>query len=258
MPELEREAGFVCASSGNHGLGFAHAMKATNSTGTIYLPSIADQSKVERILSYDVKLEFYGDTMVETEQHAQEQARIRNQIWISPYNDPLVIAGQGTVGMEITEQLNEIDCVLACVGGGGLMSGLALWIKKKNPKVKMIACLPENSPELYLSVKKGEIIVLEKPKETLSDGSSGGLEPGAITFDLCRQLIDDYILVNEDEIAKAIKLMFESYNKIIEGSAGVALSAFLKHPDQFRHKNVAIVLCGGNISGKKLRTILRS
>lgn len=256
VPPEEREAGFVCASSGNHGLGFSLAMGITGSAGTVYLPKNADKSKVQALQNYEVALEFYGDTMLQTELHAKEQARASNQIWISPYNDPMVIAGQGTIGMEITEDLTDIDCVLACVGGGGLMSGIASWISKESPKTQIIGCLPENSPELYMSVRKGEIVTLEHPKDTLSDGSAGGLEPGAITFDLCRELIDDYILVSEDEIAGAIKFMAETHHMIIEGSAGVALGAFRKKAGEFGHKNVVIVICGGNISEQKLKGIL--
>ena len=216
----------------------------------------ADQSKVNSLRNYGITLEFFGDTMVQTELYAREQANATNQIWISPYNDPMVIAGQGTIGMEVTEDLSNIDFILACVGGGGLMSGIASWIKRMSPKTHIIGCLPENSPELYLSVIKGEIVALDHPKDTLSDGSAGGLEPGAITFDLCRQLIDDYILVSEDEIAGAIRLMAETHHQIIEGSAGVALGAFLKKAEDFSNKNVVIVICGGNISAEKLKRIL--
>ena len=118
-------------------------------------------------------------------------------VWVSPYNDPQVIAGQGTVGREILQKRPEVAVVLATVGGGGLISGIASWIKARRPQTEIIGCLPENSPEMYLSVMQGEVVHLEEPQDTLSDGSAGGLEPGAITFDLCRERVDDYIQVSE-------------------------------------------------------------
>ena len=176
--------------------------------------------------------------------------------WVSPYTDPLVIAGQGTVGKEILERLPEVDSVLVCVGGGGLMSGVAAWLKTHRPEVELVACLPERSPEMYLSVRKGELVILDDPQETLSDGSAGGCEPGAITFDLCRELVDDYLLVSEEEIADAIRWMVNRHHKIIEGAAGVALGAFMKQPARFAGKNVAIVICGANITTEKLKSLL--
>jgi threonine dehydratase len=177
-------------------------------------------------------------------------------VWVSPYNDPAVIAGQGTVGKEILHRLPEVDTVLATVGGGGLISGVAAWIKAESPDTEIIGCLPENSPEMYLSVMKGELVSLSEPATTLSDGSAGGIEPGAVTFDLCRELVDDYILASEQEIADAIRWMVDRHHKIIEGAAGVALAAFMKNTARFRGRTVAIVICGANIATATLKRLL--
>jgi threonine dehydratase len=252
----EKAAGLVTASSGNHAQGFARALSITGDRGLIYLPENAERSKVEALRHYGVELAFHGRDCLQTELHAREQAREKGMVWVSPYNDVMVIAGQGTVGREILQARPDIDAVLATVGGGGLISGVAAWFRAERPGAEVVGCLPENSPEMYLSVRKGELVMLDEPLETLSDGSAGGCEPGAITFDLCRELVDEYSLVSESEIAAAIRWMAEKHHKIIEGAAGVALGTFLQKPRRFEGKRVAVVICGANIALDKLKKLL--
>ncbi|NND56759.1 MAG: threonine/serine dehydratase [Xanthomonadales bacterium] len=256
MSAEQKAAGLLTASSGNHAQGFARALTVSGDRGLIYLPENAEPSKVEALQHYDVELAFHGNGCLETELHARAQAEQRGMAWVSPYNDPVVIAGQGTVGKEILEQMPEVDVILATVGGGGLISGIAAWVRRHRPKTEIIGCLPENSPEMYLSVQQGQIVNLDEPMETLSDGSAGGCEPGSITFDLCREGVDDYILTSETEIADAIRWMANHHHKIIEGAAGVALAAFQKNPARFNSKNVAIVICGANITTPTLKVLL--
>jgi len=256
MPPEAKAAGLLTASSGNHAQGFARALGISGDKGLIYLPLNAEPSKVEALRRYDVELAFYGSDCLQTELHARDQAAARGMVWVSPYNDPMVIAGQGTVGKEILERLPDIDVLLATVGGGGLISGIAAWIKAERPGVEIIGCLPEKSPEMYLSIQKGEPVILDEPEETLSDGSAGGCEPGAVTFDLCRELVDDFILVSEEEIAAAIRWTVNTHHKIIEGAAGVALGAFMKQAGRFEGRKVAIVICGSNITTGTLKQLL--
>jgi len=252
----QKANGLLTASSGNHAQGFARALAISGDRGLIYLPENAEPSKVEALKHYGVELAFHGNDCLKTELHARAQAAEKGMVWVSPYNDPMVIAGQGTVGKEILEHLPGVDVVLATVGGGGLISGIAAWIKDHSPETEIVGCLPENSPEMYLSVMQGELVMLDEPQPTLSDGSAGGCEPGAITFDLCRELVDDYILVSEEEIADAIRWMADKHHKIIEGAAGVALGAFMKEPGRFEGKKVAIVICGANITTETLKNLL--
>lgn len=252
----QKASGLLTASSGNHAQGFARALAISGDRGLIYLPENAEPSKVEALQHYGVGLAFYGNGCLQTELHARAQAAEKGMVWVSPYNDPMVIAGQGTVGKEILERLPDVDVVLATVGGGGLISGIAAWLKAHSPATEIIGCLPEKSPEMYLSVMKGELVMLDEPLPTLSDGSAGGCEPGAITFDLCRELVDDYILVSEEEIADAIRWMADKHHKIIEGAAGVALGAFMKQASRFEGKKVAIVICGANITTETLKNLL--
>ncbi len=256
LSDEEKRKGLIAASTGNHGQGFARAVGISGTRGTIILPENTDPSKVEALKSYDVRLEFFGKNSLEAELHAKSEALKRDMIWVSPYNDYDVIAGQGTIGLEITSQLDHVDAVLGCIGGGGMMSGVSTWMKHESPMTRMVGCLPENSPEMYLSVQQDEVVILDNPKDTLSDGSAGGLEVGAVTFDICRKLVDDYILVNENEIAKAIRYIVEKHHKIIEGSAGVSVASFIKNPGKFRNQRVVIIICGANINAEKLKKIL--
>jgi len=256
MPASEKVNGLITASTGNHAQGFARALSLSGDHGLIYLPENAEPSKLEALQHYDVELAFHGNGCLETELHAREQARARGMVWVSPYNDPMIIAGQGTVGKEILNSLPDVDVVLATIGGGGLMSGVASWIKAHRPQTGIIGCLPENSPEMYLSAQKGELVFLDEPLDTLSDGSAGGCEPGAITFDLCLELVDDYILQSESQIAYAIRWMADKHHKIIEGAAGVALGAFMNNAERFRGRKVAVVICGANITSAVLKGLL--
>ncbi len=254
--ENERKIGFITASTGNHAQGFARALNIAKAKGTIFLPKNASPAKVDALKNYPVQLEFFGTNSLATELHAKKIAKERGLIWVSPYNDPLVIAGQGTLALEIEDQAKEpIDYVLGCVGGGGMLSGVAIALKKLSPNTQIVGCLPEKSPEMYLSVKAGKIIFINF-EETLSDGSAGGLEDGSITFPICQALVDDYALVSENEIADAIRLIAEKHHKIIEGAAGVAVASFLKQAEIYRNKTVVIIICGANISMKKLKEIL--
>ena len=256
MPAEQREHGLLTASTGNHALGFARALSIAGGKGIVYLPENAQPAKVEALRHYGVELAFYGRDCLETELHAKEVAAEKGLHWVSPYNDPAIVAGQGTIGKEILEDLPELDAVFATIGGGGLMSGVSSWIKANKPEVEIIGCVPENSPEMYLSVKRGEVVADFEPMDTLSDGSAGGCEPGSITYPICRDLVDEFVLVSEEEIAAAIRWMVDKHHKIIEGAAGVALAAFMKNADRFEGKNVAIVICGGNIATEKLKKIL--
>ena len=137
-----------------------------------------------------------------------------------------------------------------------MMSGIATYFKERSPKTLLVGCLPEKSAEMYLSVQKGEVVVIEEPENTLSDGSAGGLEPGSITFDICRELVDDYQTVSEQEIAENIVWMMSKHHKIIEGAAAVAVASFKKQAGQLTGKKVVIIICGANISNDTLKTLL--
>ena len=244
------------ASSGNHGLAVAFSLNKLGGTGTIYLPTNTTPVKIEKLRNYDVQLEFHGTDSVEAEIFAKNIAKQKKMVFISPYNDPKIIGGQGTIGLELTRQLAEIDAVLVTIGGGGLIAGIAGYLKEVNPSVDIVGCLPENSAVMYESIKAGKILIDMRSKPTLSDGSAGGIEPDAITFELCQRYVDHFILVNEEEIAQAILLMLEKHCMVVEGAAGVTVAGFLKEKDRFNGKNVILIICGGNISFFQLKEII--
>ncbi|WP_205720070.1 threonine/serine dehydratase [Fodinibius halophilus] len=246
----------VTASTGNHGLGFARACDLLGIDGKVFLPHNAVESKVEAIKNYDVEIEFHGQDPYTTEKYTRQTAEEQGWIYVSPYNDPQIVAGQGTIAVEILEQLsNEPDNVLATVGGGGLISGIGTYINNHASDTKIIGCQPENSPEMGISVRAGVYKEVES-KPTLSDGSAGGFEPDSITFNLCKKLVDKFIFISEDEIAGAIRSMVERHSKLVEGSAGVAIASLLKQPKQFANQTTVIVVCGANISSDKLQSVL--
>lgn len=255
LTPAEQARGVVTASTGNHGAATAFGLRTLNLTGTIFVPETASPTKVAAIQRYGARIETHGADCLETELYAQAYAREHGLTYISPYNNPQVIGGQGTIGVELQRQAETIDAVFVSVGGGGLISGIAGYLKHTLPAVKVIGCLPENSPEMAWAVEAGHHIQIE-PKATLSDGTAGGFEPGAITFALCQQLVDDYVLVSEEEIAAAIRWMLETHHQLIEGSAGVAIAGFQKLQQQCKGQTVVIVLCGANISLATLKQIL--
>ncbi len=253
----DRQRGVVTASTGNHALGFARAVEIAQCQGTIFMPKKASQAKIEKLKHYDIDIRFYGESdSLETELHAKAHAKAHNKEWVSPYNDPEIIAGQGTIGAEITEELDRIDHVLITVGGGGLMSGVGGWIKYHHPATSIVCCQPANSPEMSLSIERGMIVGLDQYIETLSDGSAGGIEPDAMTFDICRQIVDDTILVSEEQIASAVRFAAHTHRKIIEGAAGVAIASLQTNPDRFIGSNVVIVVCGANIAMDTFRSLI--
>ena len=245
----------LAASSGNHGAAVSYALSQKNMKGTIYVPKNVKKSKVENIESFGSKVVKFGNDCLDSENEAIRLSKENNLTFISPYNDLDVISGQGTIGVEILEQNSEIDVVFITVGGGGLISGISSYVKSVNPKIKVIGCSPINSSIMINSIKKGKIINTESG-DTLSDGSAGGVEEGSITFDMCRQLIDEFCLVSEDEIALQIKNALKIDEMLIEGSAAVAIASAIKMKSYLKDKNVAIIICGGNIGSDTLNKIL--
>ncbi len=256
LSEADRDLGVVTASTGNHALGVARALELTGVQGTIFLPENASPAKVKALETYAVELAFHGRDSLATELHAKAVAKDREAVWISPYDDPQIIGGQGTIGIELCEQLDDFGHVLITIGGGGLISGIGTYLKAHRPYAQIVGCQPENSPEMTLSLKKGEIVYLDEPLETLSDGSAGGMEEGAITFPICQNVVDKCLLVSEEEIADAIRFAAYTHHKIIEGAAGVTIAALKRNRELFEGSTVVLVICGANIAGEKLKGIL--
>jgi threonine dehydratase len=246
----------ITASTGNHGLGFARALRVLGREGRIVIPETTVTAKAEALSGYGADVERHGSDGFAAEVYARRRAEAEGWLYVSPYNDPQVIGGQGTIAMEIVEQAEEpVDNVFVTVGGGGLVSGIGAWLKAVRPGARIIGCQPERSPEMALSVRSGRYTTVE-PRETLSDGSAGAFEEGSITFDLCRRVVDEFLLTTEEEIAEALRLVLARERKLVEGAAAVAVAALLQQPGRWRDQTSVVVVCGGNISTERLRSIL--
>lgn len=249
-----RARGVIAASTGNHGAAVAFAARRLDVRGRIVVPETADPGKVAAIRGLGAQLEFHGQDGVVSEAYARRVAERDRIAYISPYNDPAVIGGQGTIGIELARQIPRADGVFIALGGGGLLAGVAAYLKSVWPEVRVVGCSPENSAVLIESIKTGRVLDLES-KPTLSDGTAGGVEPGAITLDLCTRLADDYVTVSEEEIRLAMRLLLETHQWAVEGAAGVALAGYLRQQDRWRGKAVVVILCGGNVSESVLQAI---
>lgn len=256
LAPAQRQAGVVAASTGNHGAAVACAAARAGIPSTIFVPEGASPVKMAAMRRMGAAVRVHGRDCVEAEMHARAYAAENGAVYVSPYNDPQVVGGQGTVGVEIARQLDRVDRVFVALGGGGLISGIAGYLKALDGGVRIYGCSPENSCVMVQSVRAGRILALES-KPTLSDGTAGGIEPGSITFDLCRKLVDEYVLVSEDEIARALRSFIESHHMLIEGAAAVALAAFHKVACGRNDERHVIVLCGANIAPETLKSVLQ-
>ena len=245
----------VTASTGNHGAAFVHAVELFGLKGKLFMPKTAATIKIENVRASGVPFELIGQDCVETEAHAAAFAREHGHVWVSPYNDIEVVHGQGTIGVELVEQLETIDAVVVPVGGGGLIGGIAGYLKAVNPSIEVIGCQPLNSCAMYESVKAGEIVDIES-LPTISDATAGGIEKGAITLDLCQRLVDDYVLLEEEEIMAAMRFLHEGEDLTIEGGAAMTVAAVLKDPAKYAGRRTVLIISGGRVDEATLARVL--
>lgn len=251
----EKARGVITASTGNHGSAFAYIADKLGCKGKIFLPHKAAQTKVDMMRMYKVDLAFFGEDSVDAELEAKRVSADENQLFLSPYNDREIVAGQGTIGVELAEQVPDMDAVFVPVGGGGLISGIAGYLKATNPAVEVIGCQPKNSAVMYESIKAGKILDIES-LPTLSDGTAGGMEPDSITFDMCREWVDDYIVVDEAEIKAGLRFLVEKHYFMVEGAAALSVASLLQQKERFKGKKIVLILCGRKLGIETLREII--
>lgn len=250
LSDAERSLGVVAASTGNHGQGVARAGRVLGVATTVYVPEDAAPVKIAPMRAMGARVETVPGDGLAAEQAARSEAEASGRVFVSPYNDPLVVAGQGTIGMELDEALPSLDAVFISVGGGGMISGIAGWLKHRQPDVQVFGCWPENATTMARCLDHGEILQVHET-ETISDGTAGGVEADAVTFASCQAFIDEQVFVSEAEIGAAMRLLAEQERWIVEGAAGVALAGALKMTGEFQDARVAVVLCGRNIGMEK-------
>jgi threonine dehydratase len=248
----ERDRNVITASTGNHGIAVGYSSKVVGAKSKVVVPHNISEFKLKKLKEFEIDLEFYGYECVEAEYYAKRKAREEGLTYISPYNDLQIIAGQGTIGVELREQLGNFDSVLVPVGGGGMISGISVFLKSIDPNLKIFGCLPENSPVMRESIREGRIISI-KTKETLSDATAGGIEEGSITFEICKKYVDDFFLVSEKEIEDSILMIYERHKKMIEGAGVLPVATLLKLKEAFKNQNVILVLSGSNIDERFFR-----
>lgn len=242
----EQERGLVAVSAGNHGLGVAYAARLVGAKATVFLPEETAKNKEEAILNYGATINKINGDYSLAEKEAQNFAVKRGATWISPYNDVQVIAGQATLGMELIDQIQpyDSDVCLVPVSGGALVSGIGLAYKLKSIKTKLIGIQSRNSAFFYSLYHYGTMKDVTESK-SVADGLSGGVEKNSMTIPLVRSMLDDFLLVEEEEIEQAIAYVWYHYHTIIEGSAAVPFAAILNNKVQ-SHKPV-LILTGSNI-----------
>ncbi len=254
LSDEDRRRGVVTASSGNHALGVAYAAKQLGIKATIVVPSNAPEVKKAAVLALGSELIVHGTQYMEAKRHAEELSRTRDLAFVSAYNDLDVVAGQGTVGLEMLEDKPDLEKIIVPVGGGGLISGVAtVW--KEASDAEVVAVQTKASPAMTESVRAGRIVEVELTS-TIAEGLHGDLEKNAVTFPICRDFVDDWITVGEEEIKEAVKLMVFRQHEVVEGAGAVGVAALMTNINLFKGKKVGIVVSGSNIDEKRLRQIL--
>jgi threonine dehydratase len=259
LPEEERQRGVITYSSGNHAQGVAYAARALKTKAVIVMPNNAPAIKREATAKLGAEIVLVGPGSDERKAKAEELAAHHGYVIVPPYNDEKIIAGQGTIGLEILEDMPEVETVLSPVGGGGLISGVAAAIKLSNPKVKVIGVEPELAADAQASLRAGKIV--QFPAEQVSRTLADGLRTqsiGPINFEHIQAYVDDIITVTEDEIRLAMKYLSANPATIAEPSGAVSVAGFIFHAAQLPHTklNVAII-SGGNIEPTMLAELSR-
>lgn len=254
LSDEEKKNGVIACSAGNHAQGVALGATNNGIESLICLPTLAPLSKVEATKKLGAKVCMVDGVYDDAYQKALELKEKEGYTFIHPFDDPLVIAGQGTIGLEILRQLPEVEAVVVPVGGGGLISGVAFAIKTLRPDVKVYGVQAEGAPSMKMSLDKGERISLDKVS-TIADGISVK-EPGELTFEMCRKYVDEIVTVNDDEISAAILSLMEKQKVVSEGAGAVAVAAVMFDKLPVEGKKVVCLVSGGNIDVNILSKVM--
>ena len=245
----------ITASSGNHGIACAYTAQRTGHQLTVVLPETVVDQKRQKIEAFGTKVLIAGADSSLSEVYAQKLAASEGYSYVSPYNDAEVIAGQGTIGLELLEQLPQIDTVFISMGGGGLISGIGSVLKAISPKTTVIGVSATNTAALAASIKAGKIVETEH-FDTLADGVAGGVDDDSLTLPLATEVIDDIIHIDEDQIGEALRTLAWTENMIVEGAAGLALAPFFVNQEAYRDRTSVVLLCGGNYDQARIAQVL--
>jgi len=255
LTEAELDKGVISASTGNYALAVAEAVRIRKHRATIYVAEDLEPSRLELLRVHGLDLVIHGKGAWDAEKEARRVAEEEGKIYVSPYNDPIVVGGQGTCGYEISKQLPDLDVALFACGAGGLLTGSAGWLKSHNPDVEVFGVSPENSPVMYESMRVNKMVEMET-FPTLADTCGGGVDLDSITLELCQRYVEEIMLLTETEIEESIRLLFEQHRLVVEGSGALAVGGLLKRKEQFKGKRVVAVVCGRNIDLEVFKRII--
>lgn len=254
LDEADKQKGVIAASAGNHAQGVALAAQKAGIEATIVMPVNAPLAKVNATVGYGAKVILFGESFDDALNKAHELQQETQAAFIHAFNDQKIIAGQGVVGLEILETLPEVDAIIVPIGGGGLISGISIAVKKLKPNVRIIGVQAENAACYKHSIEEGKIVSLNSVR-TIADGIAIK-KPGEINFEIIKKNVDDIVTVTEDEIASAILLLLEREKQVVEGSGAVSLAVALNHKIPLTNQKVVCILSGGNIDMNFIHKII--
>lgn len=243
----DRRRGVIAASTGNHGLALATAGREMAIQVTVHAPASASRAKLDAMADQGAKVILHDGEPLVAEQAARKAAAQEGRAYVSPYNDLDVIAGQGSLAVELAAQAESLDAVVVSVGGGGLLAGVGAALRRERPQTRLVGAWPAHAPSLLRAMARGEAVAVDE-KPTLSDATAGGVEPGAVTIDLAVALDPVCVEVEEAEIAAAMRRIAEHEHWMVEGAAGLALAGLAACAERFAGGVVAVVICGRNIT----------
>jgi len=254
LSAVEKKTGIIASSAGNHAQGTALAGTLFGISSTIVMPKNAPLSKVKATKSYGARVVLQGGVYDEAYTEACRIQKEQQLTFIHPFNDPMVIAGQGTIALEILDDLPDVEAIVVPIGGGGLISGVAIAVKNLKPSVKVIGVQTKNMPSMAESIAQKRIITCNG-SPTIADGIAVKT-PGDITFELVQRYVDDIVTVDEEEIASAILLLMERVKTVSEGSGAVSVAAVLNRMPEYKNRKIAAIISGGNIDVNMMSRII--
>jgi threonine dehydratase len=255
LSDEEKAAGVVTASAGNHAQGVALAATKSGVDSTIVMPENAPISKIKATRDYGATVELSGDDYDEAAERAHEIEREEGRTYVHAFDDEMVMAGQGTIGLEIIEDLPELDTAVVPIGGGGLIAGIATAIKEQKPEARVVGVQAEGASSAAESLRKGEVTQLDSV-DTIADGIATR-SVGEQTFEVIEQRVDEVVTVSDSEIAVALTYLLERAKTLVEGAGAVALAALLSGAFDYEEDEVIVpALCGGNIDMNTLTTVI--